>query len=123
MYVTRPLSLYKKDKSALSLPPPEGPNSGYLVILDEEVEAEMVCCFGWCKDNRIRDLPFPQNKNLTVSFTTKTTTTDANGNRQTQRISYDDKVTFIPVLGQPLSANRYYVIPRQGKHQGYVFLT
>ncbi|GLT71144.1 hypothetical protein SLA2020_431820 [Shorea laevis] len=27
MYVTRPLSLYKKYPSALSLPPPEGPNS------------------------------------------------------------------------------------------------
>ncbi|KAF2321412.1 hypothetical protein GH714_041005 [Hevea brasiliensis] len=32
MYVTRPLSLFKRDPSALSLPPPDGPNSGILCI-------------------------------------------------------------------------------------------
>ncbi|KAI4314009.1 hypothetical protein L6164_026952 [Bauhinia variegata] len=102
MYVTRPLSMYKRDPAALSLPP-EAPNSGYLVIFDEEVQT--YCCFGLCKDSSIKHLPFPQNKNLTICY-------------------YDgentllDKVVFIPALNLPLSANQYYVIRRQGKHQG-----
>ena len=68
MYVTRPLSLYRKSPDALSLPPPEGPNSGYLVLQDEE--SETTSCFGLCKERDIRDLPFPQDKNLTVRYST-----------------------------------------------------
>ncbi|KAJ7954017.1 DUF1262 family protein [Quillaja saponaria] len=106
MYVTRPLSLYKKEPAALSIPPPEGPYSGYLVIQDEE---DATCCFGFCTETRIKHLPFPQNKDLTVSYTT------SNGDSST---TYRDKVIFIPALNQPLSSNRYYVIRREGKHQG-----
>ncbi|KAJ6689759.1 hypothetical protein OIU85_006107 [Salix viminalis] len=62
MYVTRPLSLYKRNPSALSSPPPEGPNSGILIIQDEE--AQPTCCFGLFKSDQVKDLPFPQNKNL-----------------------------------------------------------
>ncbi|TKY69446.1 hypothetical protein E2542_SST05720 [Spatholobus suberectus] len=99
MYVTRPLSMYKRNPGALSDPPPAGPNSGYLVIFDEE--AQTYSCFGLCKDNNIRDLPFPQNKNLTINYS-----------------SDDEEALFVPVLNQPLSSNRYYVIRRKGKHQG-----
>ena len=106
MYVTRPLSMYKRDPAALSNPPPEGPNSGYLVILDEEAQA--YTCFGMCKDSSIKHLPFPQNKNLSITYTSGENT-------------IYDKIIFIPVLNQPLSSNCYYVIRRQGKHQGYVF--
>jgi len=38
MYVTRPLSMYKRNPSALSSAPPEGSNSGILIIQDEEVD-------------------------------------------------------------------------------------
>ncbi|KAJ0094777.1 hypothetical protein Patl1_16577 [Pistacia atlantica] len=66
MYVTKPLSMLKKSPSSLSSPPPEGPNSGILVIQDERP----TCCFGLCKDDQLKKLPFPQNKNLTTFFTT-----------------------------------------------------
>lgn len=106
MYVTRPLSLYRKSPEALSLPP-EGPNSGYLVLQDEE--SETTCCFGMCKEPDIKDFPFPQNKNLIVRYTT-----GAGENQYT----INDEVLFIPVINQPLSQNRYYVIKRKGRHRG-----
>ncbi|KOM46043.1 hypothetical protein LR48_Vigan06g134900 [Vigna angularis] len=98
MYVTRPLSMYKRNPGALS-EPPAGPNSGYLVIFDEE--AQTYSCFGLCKDSTISDLPFPQDKNLTINYG-----------------SDDEEALFVPVLNQPLSSNRYYVIRKTGKHQG-----
>ncbi|CAN1296168.1 hypothetical protein LINPERPRIM_LOCUS23052 [Linum perenne] len=107
MYVTRPLSLYRRDPSAASLPPPEGPNSGILVIQDEE--AQPTCFFGLCNSSRVRDLPFPQNKNLQVRYTKQY------GEHRHVEIH---RVVFVPVLGQPLSANRYYVIKRHGKRKG-----
>ncbi|XP_002514527.2 uncharacterized protein LOC8264523 [Ricinus communis] len=107
MYVTRPLSLYLRDPSALSLAPPEGPNSGILVIQDEE--AEPTCCFGLCKSHQVDDLPFPQNKNLQVRY--------SSGVGQNQTVSIN-RVVFIPVLNQPVSSNRYYCIERRGKRKG-----
>ncbi|XP_015895242.3 uncharacterized protein LOC107429108 [Ziziphus jujuba] len=107
MYVTRPLSLYRKSPESLLLPPPEGPNSGYLVICDEE--SETTTCCGLCIDNCIRGLPFPQNKDLTVSYSI-----GAGKSRRT----YYDHVAFIPVLNQPLASNRYYVIRQKGRHKG-----
>ncbi|VVA35355.1 PREDICTED: (DUF1262) [Prunus dulcis] len=98
MYVTRPLSMYRRSPESLSLPPPEGPNSGYLVLHDEESD-EVSCC--GCIDNRVRDTPFPQNEDLTVGYG-----------------SDNDPVAFIPVLDQPLSSNRYQVIHRRGRHKG-----
>ncbi|KAK6133791.1 hypothetical protein DH2020_032502 [Rehmannia glutinosa] len=59
MYVTRPLSQLLKSPEVLAEPPP-GPNSGYLVIQDEESETYL--CFGCCKNQTLKDLPFPQNK-------------------------------------------------------------
>ncbi|KAJ6670678.1 hypothetical protein OIU85_014533 [Salix viminalis] len=105
MYATRPLSVYKRNPSALSSPPPEGSNSGILIIQDEE--DDLTCCFCLQNIDYVKDLPFPQNKNLTV-----TTRRTGNGN------NLDDKVIFIPVLNQPLSSNRYYLIECQGKHKG-----
>ena len=107
MYVTRPLSLYRRDPSALSLPPPEGPNSGILVIQDEE--AEPTCCFGLFFSKRVKDLPFPQNKNLKVRY--------VSGSGENQNV-HINRVVFIPVLNQPLSSNLYYVIERGGRNKG-----
>ncbi|CAN1296157.1 hypothetical protein LINPERPRIM_LOCUS23052 [Linum perenne] len=108
MYVTRPLSLYRRDPSAASSPPPEGPNSGILVIQDEE--AQPTSCFGLCNSSQVKDLPFPQNKNLQVRYTSQA------GDTTHTSVNY---VVFIPALGQPLSSNRYYVINRRGNHKGY----
>ncbi|KAK1552181.1 hypothetical protein Q3G72_011955 [Acer saccharum] len=112
MYVTRPLSMYKKFPSALELPPPEGPNSGILVIQDEETET--ACCFGMCKNiDELLELPFPQNKNLETRYSTS-------GSDNKTQVSYD-KVVFIPVLNLPLSSNRYYAIQPTGTHKGEAF--
>ena len=117
MYVTRPLSLYRRSPESLSLPPPDGPNSGYLVLFDEE--SETTTCFGLCKETYIKDLPFPQNKNLTISYTTTSSTSSAaGGGSQTSTSTDYDSVVLIPVLNQPLSSNRYYVMRRKGTHKG-----
>lgn len=104
MYVTRPLSHYINNPNSLSLPP-EGPNLGYLVIQDEE--SDKYSCFGMCKNTDLINLPFPQNKNLTTGYSSGDDTIHHN-------------LTFFPVLNQPLSKNRYYVIDAHGKHKGYV---
>ncbi|XP_059648672.1 uncharacterized protein LOC132294726 [Cornus florida] len=101
MYVTRPSSLFLKSPDSLLLPP-EGPNSGYLVLQDEESETLM--CFGLCKDPYLQDLPFPQNKDLTVNYG-----------------SDDEDAAFIPVLNQPLSSNQYYAIKPHGRHKGEAY--
>ncbi|XP_006353104.1 uncharacterized protein [Solanum tuberosum] len=106
MYVTRPLSYYQKNPDALLLPP-EGPNSGYLVIQDEE--SETYCCFGHCKNHDMMDLPFPQNKKLTVRYET------SNGEN---KIILREDVMFIPVLNKPLSSNQYFAIKPHGKSKG-----
>ena len=111
MYVTKPLSLLRRSPELLNLAPTEGPNSGYLVLFDEECERRT--CFGLSKETSIKALPFPQNKDLTVTHTT------SNGNNNRSQTSRDE-VAFIPVLDQPLSSNRYYVISRKGKHKGYL---
>ncbi|XP_058068238.1 uncharacterized protein LOC131217342 [Magnolia sinica] len=59
--------------------------------------------------NKIQNLPFPQNKILRVRCTK---------NYGDGRTVYSDKAYFIPVLDQPLSSNRYYVIPAGWKYKG-----
>ncbi|KAL1807827.1 hypothetical protein ACET3Z_024817 [Daucus carota] len=106
MYVTRPLSQYRNNPQSLLLPP-QGPHSGYLVIQDEE--SETYSCFGLCKNRSLLDLPFPQNKILTTIYST--------GGGETQQTYLHDAI-FFPVLNQPLSSNRYYVIEAHGKRKG-----
>lgn len=106
MYVTRPLSMYRKSPSTLSIKPPDAPHSGYMVITDEEAESKDTSCWGLCKRGKVKKLPFPQDKILTIVYTSdyqEATTT---------------KVWFIPVLDQPLSSNCYYVIRANGRHKG-----
>jgi len=66
MYVTKRLSEYQKNPSELTSLPTEGPNSGVLVIQDEE--SRTPCCFGKCFDWKLHGLPFPQNTKVTVRF-------------------------------------------------------
>lgn len=112
MYVTRPLSLYRKNPSSLSLPPPEGPNSGYLVIQGEE--SDITCCFGLCKDHRVYNLPIPQNKNLTIQH--------VNGTSGENRTVSNYYVMLFPVLNQPVSSGRYYAIKTSGRHKGEAYI-
>lgn len=110
MYVTRPLSMYRRSPSTLSMPPPDGPYSGYLVITDEEAEAEDTCCWRLCRRKKVKKLPFPQDKIFSV--------THASEYEQTS----STKVWFLPVPDHPLASNRYYVIRAKGRQKGYVCL-
>lgn len=96
--------MYRRSPESLSVPTPEGPYSGYLVLHDEE--SDETTCFGCCQDDQVKDLPFPQNKDFSVGYSSDD----------------DDDVAFIPVLDKPLSANTYHVIRRNGSHRGYVYL-
>ncbi|KAL5582026.1 hypothetical protein UlMin_014468 [Ulmus minor] len=89
--------------------PSDAPFSGHLVITDEDADFQDALCwcsFGTCKRKKVKRLPFPQDKILSVVYTSElheTTTT---------------KVWFIPVPDQPLSSNCYYVIRAKGRHKG-----
>ncbi|WOH07769.1 hypothetical protein DCAR_0727203 [Daucus carota subsp. sativus] len=106
MYITRPVSHFRSHPESLSLPP-EGPNSGYLVIQDIEPE-EIVSCFGLSKDKGDIHLPFPQNIKLTTAYYTGEDT-------------FYDNLAFFPVLNQPLSRNLYYVIESHKKRKGKAY--
>ncbi|KAI3954342.1 hypothetical protein MKW92_013208 [Papaver armeniacum] len=103
MYATRPLSLYREDSNELSrLPPAEAHgSSGYLFITDDEEESVV-------KDVKGGFL-FPHNKFVNVVY--------RKGVGYYRNIEWE-KVWFIPVPDQPLSANKYYVIRAYGKHKG-----
>ncbi|XP_015894258.3 uncharacterized protein LOC107428267 [Ziziphus jujuba] len=107
MYVTRPLSVYRKSPALLSEPPPEGPNSGILVIQDEEAMPRK--CFGLCETEKLRELPIPQNKSLELYY--------AQGIYWMRSLHFNN-VFFVPVLDQPLSSNLYYAIHPSGKDRG-----
>ncbi|KAM0955466.1 hypothetical protein ACFX2A_024346 [Malus domestica] len=59
MYVTRPLSMYWKSPSTLSIHPPDAPHSGFMVITDEDAEAHDASCWRLCKRRKVSKLPFP----------------------------------------------------------------
>ena len=109
MYVTRPLSMYRRSPSTLSISPPDAPYSGYLVTTDEEAEAEDTCCWRLCRHKKVKMLPFPQDKIFRITHLS-----------EYQQIS-DTKVWFVPVPDQPLSSNRYYVIRAKGRYKGYAY--
>ncbi|EFH69013.1 predicted protein [Arabidopsis lyrata subsp. lyrata] len=94
MYVTRRLSEYQRNPAELTQPPPDGPNSGILVIQDQHSQTHP-CCFGLCLvvDSFLSGLPLPQNLKLAARF-------NAGEDDATC-----DPVLFIPVLGKPLSSN------------------
>ncbi|XP_074287341.1 uncharacterized protein LOC141612460 [Silene latifolia] len=107
MYVTRGLSLYRKDPSSLSIRPPDyAPNTGVLVMTDEATEEQDAYCWGICDYKNIKTLPFPQNKLLSIVHQSEF------------RKASLTKVWFLPVLGHPLSAHRYYIIRAKGQHKG-----
>ncbi|CAL1390756.1 unnamed protein product [Linum trigynum] len=105
MYVTRPLSLFRKHPSTLSMDPPEGPYTGYLVVTDEEAEAQDSSCWGICKDRRIKKLPLPQDRVISLLHISD----------YGEEIDLVKKLWFLPVLDRPLSSNCYYVIKANGR--------
>lgn len=108
--------MFRKFPSSLSKEPDEedGPNTGILVITDEEAEAEDTFCCGFCKLKTVERLPFPQDKIVKVFDSSEFEHSSYGGS--------GTKVWFIPVIDQPLSANLYYVVKAKGRHKGYVCL-
>ncbi|XP_028778043.1 uncharacterized protein LOC114734589 [Neltuma alba] len=106
MYVTRPLSMYRRSPSAMEVPTPDAPYSGYLVITDEEADAADSYCWGLCRRGKVKKLPFPQDKIFTIVHSSE------------HYRDYAVEVVFIPVPDQPLSSNRYFVIRANGRHKG-----
>ncbi|MQM22790.1 hypothetical protein Taro_055848 [Colocasia esculenta] len=107
MYVTRRLSSYHGVVAAAS--PAEGPPTGVLLIHDQEwptvTRGRIWGREQQMRDTQLRSLPFPQDMTLSVTY------------RSTMMYHIDSphpivwsNVLFLPVLGQPASANRYYVI-------------
>ncbi|KAI9085739.1 hypothetical protein K1719_032345 [Acacia pycnantha] len=109
MYVTRPLSSYRKSPESLSLPP-EGPHSGILVIQDEQVKPSFPSCFG--EFHQLKNLPFPQNKNIELFY---------RSGISLNRSTHYRHVAFVPALDQPLSSNLYYVINLNERHRGEAY--
>ncbi|KAL6598540.1 hypothetical protein ACP70R_046239 [Stipagrostis hirtigluma subsp. patula] len=103
MYATAPLSLFRSHPEAASRPPPEGQNSGYLVLksADDDAEDYEAFCCGDAKG--VWELPFPQNRVLNVH--------DGDD---------DEAVVFVPVHDQPLASNRYYAVIATGKYKGLI---
>ncbi|KAK3164489.1 hypothetical protein QOZ80_1AG0019650 [Eleusine coracana subsp. coracana] len=66
MYVTRPMSRYLADPKAAAEEPPEGPGSGFLVVVDEATKELASRCCGLSWDRRLKDLPFPQSRQLAL---------------------------------------------------------
>jgi hypothetical protein len=84
-------------------PPPEGRNSGYLVVKGRE-DGDQTNCWGTCSDNIVWELPFPQNHALKVHYSD----------------GQEDDVVFVPVPDQPLASNRYYAVIATGSSRGLV---
>lgn len=102
MYAAKTLSRWSLDQ------PKPGSNSGYIVLKDEESEPESACCFGCPEETRIRNLPFPQDRILTIKYS------PLKGENGSNKAT----VCFIPAVGHPLSSNRYYVIVAKGRKRG-----
>ncbi|CAM0942712.1 unnamed protein product [Alopecurus aequalis] len=140
MYVTRPLSQYLGDPKAAAELPPDGPGSGFLVVVDETGEAASRRCWGLCLDREMRGLPFPQNRQLALRPSNKPDGVesfakcvdqilnivgaifDVNniGATGPKAAKLPDYTMLVPVVGQPLSSGRYYVVRADGKHRGKV---
>ncbi|KAJ1276852.1 hypothetical protein BS78_05G247900 [Paspalum vaginatum] len=140
MYVTRSLSRYLANPMAAAEAPPEGPGSGFLVVVDEAAaEQARACCWGLCRDGAVRSLPFPQSLQLSLKqddapHPAETATEcvseilgssmclDVSGGRPPglRNVTAPDYAVFVPVVGEPLSSRRYYVVRADGKHAGKV---
>jgi hypothetical protein len=113
MYATKPLSAFMSHPETASQSTPEGRSSGYLVVKgpDDDGEDGQTCCLGTCGGTRVWDLPFPQNRVLTVRYT------EHHGESST---TYAHAYVFVPVPDQPLAANRYYAVVATGRRAGLV---
>ncbi|KAH6802145.1 hypothetical protein C2S51_033591 [Perilla frutescens var. frutescens] len=124
---TRPLSLVLKSAEIVAAAP-DGPNSGYLVIQDEE--SETYSLLGLRKDRTVKKLPLPQNKELAVRYPRSwglsanvSLPIDVIGDvaldaATSTAADSSHSLFFIPLLNHPLSSNRYYAVLPHGKHNG-----
>uniref|UniRef100_A0A0D9X7S9 Uncharacterized protein n=1 Tax=Leersia perrieri TaxID=77586 RepID=A0A0D9X7S9_9ORYZ len=93
------MSRYLDNPEPASEQPPEGPGCGFLVVEDKAAVERATVCWGLCYDTQLHILPFPQSHNLEVD---------------------EDAVVFVPVVGEPLSTHRYYIVHAAGREAGKV---
>lgn len=110
MYTTISLAAYRqamapaannengKQEGRVTFPAPPDPHSGYLVFQRYEAEE------GSWPDDRLGKLPIPQDKCFTI----------------TEDENHIHRPYFIPVLGQPISSNCYYVVRANGESKGWL---
>uniref|UniRef100_A0A0D9X7S6 AAA+ ATPase domain-containing protein n=1 Tax=Leersia perrieri TaxID=77586 RepID=A0A0D9X7S6_9ORYZ len=113
MYTTKPLSAFTSHLEAasrLAAQPPECGSSGYLVVKSDDDDGGTRCWGSCCGETRVRELPFPQNRVITVMDPALGESAGANA----------DAVVFVPVPGTAPSLNRYYAVLAAGKHRGLV---
>nr|XP_010911367.1 uncharacterized protein LOC105037392 [Elaeis guineensis] len=114
MYTTRSLFVLKNSPgNGFQQPSVDGPNSGYLLLEEEEPDnTGAPSCWRQREETQLRDLPFPQDSILTVKYSPQ----------QGEKLkSKSAVVVFIPVINQPLSSNRYYVIIARGRNKGKAY--
>lgn len=100
MYAAISMATYRQaQQTQVPFLPPPGPHSAYL-IFQGDVEEEKT---DWLGRRRVRKLPLPQDRCLQIMDSEDET-----------------RVYFIPVLGQPISSNRYYVVRAGGMDKGLV---
>lgn len=110
MYVTRPLSSLLKSADLVAAAT-DCQNSGFLVIQDQE--SDTYSCFGSHKHRTLPKLPFPQDRELTVRYTT------SSGDAESADVVSLHPIFLVPLLNFPLSSGRYYAIVPHGKHRGF----
>ncbi|OEL19640.1 hypothetical protein BAE44_0019339 [Dichanthelium oligosanthes] len=110
-------------------PPPQGPGSGLLVVVEEATERASTRCWGLCLGRELRSLPFPQNRQVAlrqsngpdpaeacatcIDFLSEIVGRYYHFDSGSKAPTPPEYVMLVPVVGQPLSSRRYYVVELQ----------
>lgn len=98
MYAAISLATYRQaQQTQVPFLPPPGPHSAYLIFQGDD-EEEKTDRLG---RRPVLKLPLPQDRCLKIMGSENET-----------------QVYFIPVLGQPISSNRYHVVVAGGMYKG-----
>uniref|UniRef100_J3MSY2 Uncharacterized protein n=1 Tax=Oryza brachyantha TaxID=4533 RepID=J3MSY2_ORYBR len=83
------------------------PGSGILVVEGDEAVERAANSWGLCRDSEVRGLPLAQSRMAKVERTTEYLIA-GDGDISSEAFVKSDAVVFVPIVGLPLSSNRYY---------------